>query len=94
MGHKHGPSSKEVHDAVEEVDRHVGKMLDIIETNNQVDVDTIVLSDHGMSTIDKLHKVNITEALDMSSIKEITEGGTQAYIWPKEGKGKYVRYFC
>ncbi|XP_060606503.1 glycerophosphocholine cholinephosphodiesterase ENPP6-like [Ruditapes philippinarum] len=90
MGHLHGPSSKEVHDAVEEVDGHVGKLLDIIETNKQVDVDAIVVSDHGMSSIDRLHKINITEALDMASIKEITEGGTQVYIWPQEGKGKYV----
>ncbi|XP_045208182.2 glycerophosphocholine cholinephosphodiesterase ENPP6-like [Mercenaria mercenaria] len=90
MGHYHGPNSKQVHHAVEEVDNHIDKMLDIIEGRNQDNVDVIVLSDHGMSTIDKLHKINITEALDMRYIKEITEGGTQVYIWPESGKGKHV----
>ncbi|KAL4228375.1 hypothetical protein ACF0H5_011423 [Mactra antiquata] len=90
MGHEFGPSSNQVRDAVLEVDTHINDILDIIEDNQQNDVNVIIVSDHGMSTIDTLHKINISEALNMNDILEITEGGTQAYVWPKSGKEKEV----
>ncbi|KAL4228389.1 hypothetical protein ACF0H5_011437 [Mactra antiquata] len=90
MGHLYGPNSAQVRDAVLEVDTHINDILDIIEDNQQNDVNVIIVSDHGMSTIDSLHKINISEALNMNDILEITEGGTQAYVWPKSGKEKKV----
>ncbi|XP_060606504.1 glycerophosphocholine cholinephosphodiesterase ENPP6-like [Ruditapes philippinarum] len=90
MGHEYGPNSEQVKHTVNEVDGHINDMLDIIEINKQKDVDVIVLSDHGMASIDQLHLINITEVLDMDNVKQITEGGTQAYIWPVHGKEKHV----
>lgn len=85
-GHNYGPNSEEIKQAVLEVDSHVRRMLDIIETEKLDNIDIIIASDHGMASIDQLHKINITEVLDMKNVKEITEGGTQAYIWPVAGK--------
>ncbi|KAL4228373.1 Ectonucleotide pyrophosphatase/phosphodiesterase member 6 [Mactra antiquata] len=90
IGHLYGPNSAQVRDAVLEVDTHINDILDIIEDNQQNDVNVIIVSDHGMSTIDTLHKINISEALDMNDILEITEEGTQAYVWPKSGKEEEV----
>lgn len=90
MGHRYGPNSEQVKESVEEVDDLINGALDIIEENHQDDVNVIVVSDHGMTSIDYLHQINVSEALDMEEVKEITEGGTQAYVWPKQGKEKEV----
>ncbi|XP_053408282.1 glycerophosphocholine cholinephosphodiesterase ENPP6-like isoform X2 [Mercenaria mercenaria] len=90
MGHLHGPNSQQVLQAVQEVDSHIDKMLDRIKSDKQEDIDVIVVSDHGMASVDQLHVINITEVLDMGNVKAITEGGSQAYIWPVQGKEKDV----
>lgn len=78
MGHYHGPNSVQVKSAVEDVDTHINDVLNEIDEYGQDDVNIIVVSDHGMSSIDQLHKINISEVLNMDHIREITEGGTQA----------------
>lgn len=52
----------------------------------------IIVSDHGMSSIDQLHKINLGKALNMANIKEITEGGAHAYIWPVLGQEENVSH--
>lgn len=93
MGHYHGPGSDQVREAVEEVDRHLDELLDEIATNGPDDLNVIVVSDHGMTSVDPLHKINISEVLDMGDVREITEGGTQAYIWPMPGREEKVWIF-
>ena len=92
MGHYHGPNSKEVKAAIEEVDTHINDVLNEIEEFEQYDVNVIVVSDHGMSSVDQMHKINITTVLNMDDIREITEGGTQAYIWPVHGREEQVNF--
>ena len=93
MGHYHGPNSKEVKAAIEEVDTHINDVLNEIEEFEQYDVNVIVVSDHGMSSVDIMHKINITTVLNMDYIREITEGGTQAYIWPVHGREEQVNIY-
>ena len=50
----------------------------------------IVVSDHGMTSINGKQMINITETLDMEDIVKVTEGGTQTYIWPVKGKEQKV----
>lgn len=94
MGHFYGPNSAEVKDEIQIVDDHINKLLDILEENNQEDVDVIIVSDHGMASLDELHKINITGVINMEDVVEITEGGSQAYIWPKAGKAETVNRCC
>lgn len=50
-GHSHGPDSTETRDAVDRVDRLIGKLEDGIAASG-LPVDVIVLADHGMEKVD------------------------------------------
>ena len=54
VGHKFGPLSEEVDSAVVNADKLLGKiLLGISELDIKDSLNLIVLSDHGMTTIDK-----------------------------------------
>jgi alkaline phosphatase D len=49
-GHRFGPDSSQVADAVHELDREIGKLMDGIK-ESKLPVDLIVLADHGMAEL-------------------------------------------
>ncbi|MGE4232019.1 MAG: ectonucleotide pyrophosphatase/phosphodiesterase [Bacteriovoracia bacterium] len=55
-GHIFGPDSKELKDAIFKVDRELGLLFDTIESK-KFDVNTIVVSDHGMNRLIKKIKL-------------------------------------
>ena len=63
---------------------------EIKERELEGQVNLIVFSDHGMTTIDILHKINISAALNMGDIKTISDASTQVFIWPHDGREKKV----
>jgi predicted AlkP superfamily pyrophosphatase or phosphodiesterase len=50
-GHRYGPDSQEVAEAVHELDGEIGKLMDGIK-ESKLSVDLIVLADHGMVRVD------------------------------------------
>ena len=50
-GHRYGPDSPEVAEAVHELDGEIGKLMDGVKESN-LPVDLIVLADHGMVKVD------------------------------------------
>src|SRR5580698_453208 len=50
-GHRHGPDSPEVAEAVHELDGEIGKLMDGIK-ESRLPVDLIVLADHGMVKVE------------------------------------------
>jgi predicted AlkP superfamily pyrophosphatase or phosphodiesterase len=50
-GHRFGPDSPQVEDAVDELDREIGKLMDGLK-RIKLPVDLIVLADHGMVKVD------------------------------------------
>lgn len=87
MGHLHGPNSRQVVEAIQEVDGQLDQLQDKLRDAGLDDkVDIIVVSDHGMTTLDLQHMINISQVLDLRDIAQITESWSQAYIWPKDGK--------
>jgi predicted AlkP superfamily pyrophosphatase or phosphodiesterase len=50
-GHRYGPDSPQVADAVHELDSEIGKLMEGI-TESKLPVDLIVLADHGMVKVD------------------------------------------
>ncbi len=50
-GHQYGPDSPQVADAVHELDRELGKLVDGIN-ESRLPVDLIVLADHGMAKVE------------------------------------------
>lgn len=85
-GHWYGPNSNEVRRSVQEIDEDISMLLDEISAHDIADqVNIMVFSDHGMTAIDELHKINISKALDMDEIKAISEAMTTVALWPQEG---------
>jgi predicted AlkP superfamily pyrophosphatase or phosphodiesterase len=61
--HLHGVDSKQVKDAVQYVDRSIGRLVSTIDSLN-LPVNFIFLSDHGMVDIDTLHTLTLPKAID------------------------------
>ena len=70
-------------------------LLDEISAHDIADqVNIMVFSDHGMTAIDELHKINISKALDMDEIKAISEAMTTVALWPQDGLEEKVKTDC
>ena len=67
-GHKFGPSSPQVKDAIS----HVNAALERLFERLPEDYNTVIVSDHGMSQIDKL--ITISDILDPADITEVYYG--------------------
>ena len=81
LGHRHGPATEEVLEAVVDVDDHIGRLLDGIEARDGLDnVHIIVISDHGMTRIDRERYIMLDDYLDLSRVR-ITDWGPAAQIW-------------
>ncbi|XP_052255171.1 glycerophosphocholine cholinephosphodiesterase ENPP6-like [Dreissena polymorpha] len=89
-GHNFGPNSKEVEAAVTEVDAVVSELLDVIESIGDPHISLVLVSDHGMTSVDQTHKINISEAIDIRDVRKILDSGTQTLIWPQPGKTEQV----
>ena len=81
LGHRHGPAADEVLAAVVDVDEHIGRLLDGIDARDGLDnVHIIVISDHGMTRIDRERYIMLDDYLDLSKV-QVTDWGPAAQIW-------------
>jgi len=64
-GHKYGPDSNEVKQAIAEVDLAVGKIWQYMKTS-QLPTNLIIVSDHGMEKIDNDHLIYLSDYTDMN----------------------------
>ena len=62
-GHKHGPDSKEVEEAVHFIDSAVFQLTEAVKTTG-LKVNYIFLSDHGMTNVDADHALKLPAAAD------------------------------
>ncbi|MFC2136530.1 ectonucleotide pyrophosphatase/phosphodiesterase [Bacteroidota bacterium] len=68
-GHKYGPDSSEISEAVREADRLLGEILAGLEKRNILEkTNLIILSDHGMTTISPEKTINLDEYIDSGKI--------------------------
>lgn len=86
QGHLHGPNSKEVKAEVNKTDDLVTQIMDGLGDGHGADIDAIIVSDHGMASVDQTHMIDIGTVLNMDDIRIITERKTVVYIWPKQNK--------
>jgi predicted AlkP superfamily pyrophosphatase or phosphodiesterase len=70
-GHKFGPDSKEVEQAVQRVDDTIGELRNGIRASG-LPVDLIVVSDHGMQAVEGA--VNLRDYADLSEVRVISSG--------------------
>ncbi|XP_032473397.1 ectonucleotide pyrophosphatase/phosphodiesterase family member 7 [Phocoena sinus] len=91
-GHKYGPESQQRKDMVRQVDRTVGYLRDSIRNSSlEGSLNLIIVSDHGMSTVNKkasdlveIHKIANFTFKDIEF--ELLDYGPNGMLLPKEGK--------
>jgi predicted AlkP superfamily pyrophosphatase or phosphodiesterase len=83
-GHKHGPNSPEVANAVHFIDSAVYELTKAVKTTG-LDVNYIFVSDHGMTAADTAHPIAIPKGIDTS--KFIVSGdGLLVELYAKDPK--------
>ncbi|PHS18935.1 MAG: alkaline phosphatase family protein [Kangiella sp.] len=87
QGHRFGPNSHQVRDAVIEVDRHLGNLKKRIESELEFEVNLVIVSDHGMLDISKGEKINWKKLADFSDYK-VVNGTTQLMIYSTNKNSK------
>lgn len=80
QGHRFGPKSNEVKEAVEYVDDIIGQLNQVIENSNQ-EIDLVIVSDHGMIQVDRKHPIIIENITDFKGYNVVNAGGSQLFLY-------------
>ena len=84
-GHAHGPDHPKTVEAMIEVDRALGRLIDGLEARDLFgDMHMLVTSDHGMQQIDMDRYLLLDEFLDLGAVK-VSDWGPAAQIWTVDG---------
>ncbi|MBC7798849.1 MAG: alkaline phosphatase family protein [Pyrinomonadaceae bacterium] len=89
-GHDFSPESKEVGDAVKNVDDQIGLLMDGLKQrkiNKKVNV--IIVSDHGMTKFNPTNVVLLDDYFDLTKA-EIAFSGQIVNIFPKDGDAETI----
>jgi len=90
-GHAFSPDSKEVADAVQKVDADVGRLVDGLNKRKIAKkVNLIIVSDHGMATVDQRNAVFLDDAFDTKQAERILWTGEIVQIFPKTGAQEQI----
>jgi alkaline phosphatase D len=84
-GHDYGPESRETKKVVRDLDRLVGsvvKKIDRISREKNLEIDFIVLSDHGMGYIPAGQQVFLENIVDLKKIRRINGGNPVLILEP------------
>lgn len=79
-GHRFGPDSSQVKDAVLEVDRHIGILRERIAKELEFEVDIVLVSDHGMIKTGDENKIYWPKLYNFDTYKVIN-GTTQLMLY-------------
>jgi predicted AlkP superfamily pyrophosphatase or phosphodiesterase len=89
-GHRYGPESPQVAEAVARLDGLLGTVVSGIERLGLRPQTTIVVvSDHGMAQVDRAHVIFIDDYLDLSQV-DIVEWSPLLALRPRDGNGNAV----
>ncbi len=90
QGHRYGPNSPEVNDAIRLLDSMLGKLIGGLKKINMLEqTNIIVVSDHGMTEVDTFRVVNV-EAMLRNYQTKITGNGPVMMIQPADGQLRQV----
>nr|VZI39581.1 unnamed protein product [Spirometra erinaceieuropaei] len=84
-GHRYGPDSKEILDAIEHVNNGISYLLKRIQDNPKLNgkVNLIVTADHGMAQIPPENRINLYEAVTIDKYFGNLSPGLVG-LWPNE----------
>lgn len=82
-GHRYGPDSQEVIQAIKNLDEAIGLLTDGIKKRGiEKETTVILVSDHGMSSVERGHRVNLKNYI-LPNEARIVGKGAIAFVWPK-----------
>lgn len=90
--HHHTPDSEETRAAVQLVDDAVGKLVAAAKSTG-VDANFIVLSDHGMTTINDQQTLALPRAIDLTRFK-VPPGNAMLHVYAKDQKDVLPTYLA
>ncbi|MFY0696756.1 MAG: alkaline phosphatase family protein [Balneola sp.] len=70
QGHRYGPDSEEVIEAIQQADELVGYLMEKLESNESINL--MIVSDHGMIEVSPSRKVILDEYIDVNKIEIIS----------------------
>jgi predicted AlkP superfamily pyrophosphatase or phosphodiesterase len=86
-GHGFSPDSAETKNAVQRVDNMIGRLIEGLKAREVFGlVNLIIVSDHGMATVNQNNAIILDELFDVSLAERILWTGEIVQIFPKEGK--------
>lgn len=86
-GHEFSPDAEETKYAVANVDRLIGKLYDGLKQRKIADkVNLIIVSDHGMATVNQSNIVNLEDYFNLKDAEQILWTGEIVQIFPLENK--------
>ena len=83
-GHRFGPDSKQVANAIKDIDDIIGLLIESIALETNLKANVIVVSDHGMTPINKNLTVNWKSLLSNFTDVNIINGQTQLYVYEQD----------
>lgn len=89
-GHRHGPESEEVTQAIADMDRDIGYLIAELQRAGHWETTNIVMvSDHGMAAPDEEKAIFLDEIIDLHDVR-VVGWGPVAMIRPNDGKKEEV----
>jgi predicted AlkP superfamily pyrophosphatase or phosphodiesterase len=84
-GHRRGPDSQEVHDAVTRVDASLGLLVDGVKAAGLADrVNYVIVSDHGMAALSTERTIVLDDYVDLSAV-DVVDWSPVLGLAPKDG---------
>jgi predicted AlkP superfamily pyrophosphatase or phosphodiesterase len=84
-GHRNGPDSQEVRDAVARVDTSLGELIDGVRRLGLADrVHYVIVSDHGMAALSTDRTIALDDYLDLSTV-DVVDWAPVLGLAPKDG---------
>jgi predicted AlkP superfamily pyrophosphatase or phosphodiesterase len=90
-GHNSGPDSSETKNAVLEVDREIGRLIDGLNRREIFSkVNLIIVSDHGMAAVDNHQAILLDKLFDTALAEKILWTPEIVGIFPNDGKAEII----
>lgn len=90
-GHEASPDSEDVARAVATVDTAIGRLIDGLKARGIYEqVNIIIVSDHGMATVNPSHVTLLDNYFDVKRAGRIVWGAQLTQIFPKAGEEKKI----
>jgi len=89
-GHRYGPGSEPVRQAVEEVDARIGDLLDELERIGLwPDINVMITSDHGMTELSRDRVIFLDELISLDDVR-VHDWTPVAMLEPRQGRSENV----